>query len=174
MTLASAAAQAQSPTTLPLTWQAKGMQAMSGMVRQLQCALSDEQPAELKTLPAGLESPLFGAIRIGPDTDSQTFYVCLDHPKGQMPRLWLDTMATGELALAKEWARVGKTDAGTGSFVLSPKICGAVREARFTCATVDPKDGGMAWARNKLLYSVDCGWSGDLDRKSTRLNSSHT
>lgn len=150
------------PAGLPMTWLDHGMQAATGLSRQLQCPLSEDRPAELKAVPDGLLAPRFGVIKVGPDTDSQSFFVCLDQPKGQPSRLFVDLRATGELTPVKEWVRDAKSDACSGSFVLQANICGATRAARFTCATVDTKDAGMVWARNKLLVGVDCGWIGDL------------
>jgi len=81
---AADAPAAQPPADgLPLVWTEQGMQAATGLSRQNQCPLSEDQPPELKVRPDGLVSPRFGIIKVGPDTDSQSFVVCLDQPKGQ-------------------------------------------------------------------------------------------
>ncbi len=59
--------------------------------------LSKQEPASVRRVPGGLEAPLYGQIKFGPEEAPKTYTFLLDEPPGKPPRLWVDRNGNGDL-----------------------------------------------------------------------------
>jgi thiol-disulfide isomerase/thioredoxin len=80
-----------------LDWQPSGASRKAGYYRPVRLTLSSAKPNGLKAAPAGLESPLYGKLQLGPGESPSTFLVVLDEPEGKPARLFVDANANGDL-----------------------------------------------------------------------------
>lgn len=78
--------------------------------------LSSIKPASVQKVPADLEAPLYGQIKLGPAGAQTAFVIIIDEPEGKPTRLFVDANGNGDLtddAPAVWDSRKSKTSYGT-------------------------------------------------------------
>jgi len=133
--------------------------------------LTDKAPGGLKKSPAGLEAPLYGELKLGPDEKPTTFYLILDEPEGKPARLFVDVTGSGEIGedAACEWKARVSDQAGTkmtmylGSAVFKPRDAGGeTMPLHIEMYRFDKKDPQRQALKDTLLYYSDYARSGEM------------
>jgi peroxiredoxin len=121
--------------------------------------LSSTQPPEIKKVPAGLEAPSYGVLKIG----KRSFGVILDAPDGKDQKLYVDANANGDLTddPAAKWDKPAKADKyvmwrGSASVKLG-KMPASLNFYKF-----DKNDPSRAALKDVLLYYSDYAMQGEV------------
>jgi peroxiredoxin len=83
--------------TFNLQWQPSGIREKVTGFRPHAVLLKAQAPEGLKQAPAGVGSPMYGVIELGPPKSPAKFIVLADAPEGRIQRVFLDSNANGDL-----------------------------------------------------------------------------
>jgi peroxiredoxin len=81
---------------IKLPWKSSGITQQVGYYMPVRLILSADKPEAVKKAPDGLEAPLYGEIKLGPADSPSSFFVILDEPEGNTPRLFIDANRDGD------------------------------------------------------------------------------
>lgn len=148
-----------------------GATAKIGSYYPLRLGLSAEKPEGVKQLPAGLATPLFGTLKLGPEDAPTAIAVVLDEPEGKPARLWVDANANGDLTddPAPVWnARGVKGKDGadyqqfSGSAKLKVPLGKEPSELALAMYRFDKRDPARAAQKGFLFYYPDYAREGEV------------
>jgi len=154
-----------------MDWQPSGASKKLGYYRPTHVALSSTKPDGLKSAPANLEAPLYGALQLGPAESPTTFYVVIDEPEGKPARLFVDANANGDLTddPPVEWKGTpykgkDKTDLTryVGSADLQTAYGAEKLKMHLNLYRFDKRDAGRAQFANALFYYRDFLRAGEV------------
>ena len=152
-----------------LDFLAQGATSKMGGYRPQRAATSATQPASITKAPAGLSSPVFGEIKMGPASSQRTHAFIVDEPDSETPRLFVDSNANGDLTddPPATWAirRFKLKDGGesvttSGGFTLDLKLGDEVLAAHVSAYRFDKKDPKRP--QNVVLYYMDYARTGTV------------
>ncbi len=166
-----------------------------GGYQPIESALSKSAPRSISKAPAGLVSPLYGELKLGPAGSPRIHAIILNHSKKQESRLYVDSNANGDLTddPPAKWqpgqqsnvATKAKWEVFQGEFMVELKHADGIHPARFevfqnTSASstsdslwIHPQYGRVGSVSlggssfNALLY--DDGGKGDFSAPSCTL-----
>lgn len=136
-----------------------------------QTRLSPEPPEGLRKMPAGIASPLFGTIEMGPAEAPTRVFLVVDETAERSSRLLVDVNANGDLtddppATWQAHTYQGKDGQSyvtyRGKALVQVRYDMEVLALGLNFERVDRNDPARAFARNYLLYSADYAREGEI------------
>lgn len=162
-------AQSEQKVTLRLIPEGAAGRFAGGLWQQIR--LSPEPPEGLRKMPAGIATPLFGILEIGPEEAPTRIFLVVDETEGRSPRLLVDANANGDLTDDPPvvWqahpyqGRDGQSYAAyRGKAQVQVRYDREVLALGLNFERVDRNDPARAFARNHLLYSADYAREGEI------------
>jgi thiol-disulfide isomerase/thioredoxin len=146
--------------TPTLTFIPSGMTRLMGGYRPVRAEMSSINPG-LRKIPAGLQAPMFGKLKVG----EQEFAFILDEPSDSASKLFVDTNGDGDLTNdpATNWkVREQNGQNGAAMYMGWAQVTLEGQLASIGVYRFDKKDPQRAALKNILLYYPDFGFQGKL------------
>lgn len=149
--------------TVRLRFVPEGATSKIGGYAPQRITLSEQKPASVRRMPAGVETARFGTLKMGAKENPTEVIVALAASEAKPSRLFVDANANGDLSddpiIAWE-AQPNKTTKGAAT--ISVRYGQATRKAHIVLYKFDETDPARAALKDVLLYYSDYAYEGEM------------